>query len=536
VSAPPLPPAGPVPPGGPGPGDGPGAPAWRRVHPLTPAVRGWLAMLVLAGAVLNIAVDDLVASYLGHPVGPGAPPGQDLDLTRAGPVFWWALAGILTLLLGVFTAAVLVSWWFTRYQVSAEHVRVRSGVLFRQERQARLDRVQAIDIHRPFLPRVLGLAELKFEVADAGQSAVSLAYLTHAQARALRAELLGRLGLPAARPGTAEGPAGPGPAGEPGLPGPRRAPWAPTGDEEHPVLAVPVARLVGSVLASGTAVVLALLLAAVPAVLLLDPARGAGLLAAWLPGLISFGTVAYRRVEQGWRFRLLRIPEGMRVRHGLLGVRSQTVPAGRIQAVGVDQPVLWRPFGWYRVRVNVAGYGAAAGESDALRSTLLPVGTLPEVRTVLHLALPRVRGDELSALLGEGLHGAGDEGRFTTSPRRARWLDPLTHRRTGFAATDDVLAVRSGRLARRTAVVPHEKTQSVAVTQGPLERALGLADVHLHSTPGPVTVLVPHLDTGDARALAAAQAEHAAGARRLADGPHRAHEQIRDQAHEQERA
>ena len=69
----------------------------------------------------------------------------------------------------------------------------------------------------------------------------------------------------------------------------------------------------------------------------------------------------------------------------------------------------------------------------------------------------------------------------------------------------------------------------MAVSQGPLERALGLADVHLHSTPGPVTVAVPHLDAGDARALAAAQAVHAAGARRLADGP--SHPQTPRQEH-----
>ena len=285
------------------------------------------------------------------------------------------------------------------------------------------------------------------------------------------------------------------------------------------MLGVPVPRLIGSVLASGSAVALAVLLAAAPVALLVDPRAAPAMLAAWLPGLLSFGAISYRRVEQGWSFRLLRVPEGMRVRYGLFGVRSQTVPAGRIQAVGVDQPLLWRPFGWYRVRVNVAGYGPAAGEGDAMRSTLLPVGTLPQVQQVLHLALPGARDGDLAALLREGLHGLGAHGRFTTSPRRARWLDPLVHRRTGFAATGDVLAVRSGRLSRRTAVLPHEKTQSVAVSQGPLERALRLADVHLHSTPGPVTVAVPHLDAGDARALAAAQAAHAAGARRLADGP-----------------
>nr|WP_255219575.1 PH domain-containing protein [Kocuria salina] len=436
-----------------------------------------------------------------------------------GAVFWWVLAGLVAFVLLVFAAAVLVSWWFTRYQVTPEHVRIRSGVLFRQERQARLDRVQAIDIHRPFLPRLLGLAELKFEVADAGQSAVSLSYLTHPQARVLRGELLGRLGL--AAPGQDR--AAPAPGAAPGAPVQRPAPWAVTGDQERPVLGVPVPRLIGSVLASGSSVALAVLLAAAPAALLVDARAAPAMLAAWLPGLISFGAVSYRRVEQGYHFRLLRVPEGMRVRYGLFSVRSQTVPAGRIQAVGVDQPLLWRPFGWYRVRVNVAGYGPAAGEGEAMRSTLLPVGTLPQVHQVLHLALPGARDGDLAALLREGLHGLGAQGRFTTSPRRARWLDPLVHRRTGFAATEDVLAVRSGRLSRRTAVLPHEKTQSVAVSQGPLERALGLADVQLHSTPGPVSVMVPHLDAGDARALAAAQAVHAAGARRLADGPSHPH-------------
>ncbi|MFC6259182.1 PH domain-containing protein, partial [Kocuria oceani] len=167
---------------------------WHRVHPLTPVVKGWLAILVLAGGFVNIVLDDLVSAYFGG----RDSPAPDFDPGRVDTVFWWVLAGIVLLVLLVAGAVVLVAWWFTRYQVTPEHVRVRSGVLFRQERQARLDRVQAIDIHRPFLPRLLGLAELKFEVADAGQSAVSLSYLTHDRARALRGELLGRLGLAAA--------------------------------------------------------------------------------------------------------------------------------------------------------------------------------------------------------------------------------------------------------------------------------------------------------------------------------------------------
>ena len=61
---------------------------------------------------------------------------------------------------------------------------------------------------------------------------------------------------------------------------------------------------------------------------------------------------------------------------------------------------------------------------------------------------------------------------------------------------------RSGRLTRRTSVIPHVRTQSVRVTQGPWERALLLASVHVDSTPGPVSITGHHLDAALARAVA----------------------------------
>ena len=43
---------------------------------------------------------------------------------------------------------------------------------------------------------------------------------------------------------------------------------------------------------------------------------------------------------------------------------------------------------------------------------------------------------------------------------------------------------RSGRITERWDVVPHARTQSVRVTQGPWQRSLGLASMHVDSTPG----------------------------------------------------
>jgi len=53
-----------------------------------------------------------------------------------------------------------------------------------------------------------------------------------------------------------------------------------------------------------------------------------------------------------------------------------------------------------------------------------------------------------------------------------------------------------------------------------VQRRLGLASFQLHSTPGPVTPQVPHLDAGTAAALLADQTERAGHARASA-GPER---------------
>ena len=53
---------------------------------------------------------------------------------------------------------------------------MRSGILFRTNRRGRLDRIQGINIVRPFLARLVGAARL--EISVAGQDAnVQLAYL-----------------------------------------------------------------------------------------------------------------------------------------------------------------------------------------------------------------------------------------------------------------------------------------------------------------------------------------------------------------------
>ena len=64
-------------------------------------------------------------------------------------------------------------------------------------------------------------------------------------------------------------------------------------------------------------------------------------------------------------------------------------------------------------------------------------------------------------------------------PRRARWKTPLSYHYLA-AGHDDGLAVSVvGRVRKVTTMVPLEKAQSVRFVQGPLQRRLALATVHV---------------------------------------------------------
>ena len=158
-----------------------------------------------------------------------------------------------------------------------------------------------------------------------------------------------------------------------------------------------------------------------------------------------------------------------------------------MQAVRLSQPLLWRRTGWWKVQVNVAGYGAGGDESKGDSETvLLPVGTRGEAVAVLAFVAPDlgVGPEEYPRLVVDaGLDGSGSAHGFVTSPPAARWFDWISWRRNGFRVTDQVLLVRHGVVERTLVLVPHARTQSIGVTQGPLERRLGLASFALHSTP-----------------------------------------------------
>ncbi len=408
---------------------------YHRLHPLSPLLRGWKVFAAAVAIAAQQAYGDVSVPWLLGAVAVSVP---------LGVAYGW------------------LAWRVTRYRIGPDDLRLETGILHKRSRQVRLDRLQAVDVVRPFVARVLGLAELRLEVAGGSSSEAPLAYLSEEAAHRLRAELLARAA---------------------GLH--HETPEAP----EHILLEVPLARLVESTVRSVAVLsaLVALLLLAVMAVI----ASEISLLGFAVPFALAIIPVTVGSVVVAFGFTVAESPDGLRLRHGLLETRAQTVPPGRVQAVRLTEPLLWRSKGWCKVEVDVAGY---VGEGQGRASVLCPVAPRTQALRLVARVLPGVDVDAVP------LAGV---------PPSARWLDPFAWRQLGVGADDRVLVTRRGRLTRVTDVVLHEKVQSVRLAQGPVQRRLGLASVHLDTTPGPVTATAAHRDQHEARALVDAEVERA---------------------------
>jgi putative membrane protein len=447
---------------------------WHRVHPLTPVLRSWQVLIV-------------AVFFLGQDVSEGLVRGDGLGDGIASDVADNGVAGALVALglLALFTAFAYVSWRKTRYRVLADALEFERGVLSRQQRRAPLDRLQAVDITEPLVARILGLARLTLEVAGGGNSRIEITYLTEADARRLRNHLL---------------------AAAAGLRSDSEAPPQVGDAPEAQVLQMPTDRLIGSILLSGSS--LFLLVVAIVTVVVVTTSGEFGFLALLLPAALGTGGLMWSRLTTWFAFRVASAPDGVRLRHGMFEQRTQTVPPGRVQALRLHQPLLWRLKGWWVIEVNIAGYTSVnTNDGTATKNVLLPVGTIDDALQVLWFVVPGLELDE------GAITGVGDHAGFTPAPRRARWADPIAWRRHGFRVDGPALVIRRGRLHRRLDVVPHARTQSVGVEQGPLQRRLGLASFALHSTPGPIHPRVDHLASDVAAQLLEEQATRARAAR-----------------------
>lgn len=422
---------------------------FHRLSPLTPLVRG--AILVVA--LVATTWDDLLRGDVG-PVG-------------------LVLLGVLVLggILGY------ASWLRTKYWVEPDELRVDTGVLYQQSRRIRIDRLQGIDIVQPFVARLFGLAELRLDVAGADREG-SLAFLPLAEAHQLRETLLAR--RDAVRRGEADD-------DQEANEEPTVGQWAPP---DHDIARLDLVTLVLSLLCSWETVALVVLAIVFTVLSLLT---GSLVMTTSAPVLIGVALVQLRKLSGYYNFTVSRTGAGLQVRRGLLERSTQTITLARVQGVVISQPMLWRPMGWAKLDVSVAGYGGGeASDGKPAASTVMPVA-------------PRGLVDELARQLLQGddddVQAHPGEIPMAPSPRVARWLDPVGGRYLAFGIGTDLIGAREGWLVRRTHLVRHARVQSLRLSQGPVQRRLGLADLHVDSPPGPVDVRARHRRAAEARAL-----------------------------------
>lgn len=477
-----------------------------------------------------------------------------------------------------------IDWWFTRYSLDDLAIHRRSGFLFKKNRTIRLESVQSVDISRPLVARLLGLSELRFEVADGSSEALHIKYVSARKAEVLRRTAMASINLlrseatgrpvdvlPDSMQISAErmpdanqlhqpfeasyeasygaplqdGAQQPAPEqSAPQHPGTQqpvasrrgaRMPMPVTADpSQPPIFRISNVRLIASIM-------LEHLVWLVPAVaLMVGAAVFAAMMAgespflifmAMLPGMfapmVGYVVALWTRFDGAANFKITPSGQGgVTLRYGFTGTHTQNVMVERIQALAVEQSILWRAFGWYRIKMTIAGIGIEKNDNQKVvtRNVALPVGNKQETLMVLRLLLPALDEAQAQVLLdtadGSLKSQKPQVPAMIVTPSSARWMDLLTWKRNGVTTVGytagsvqvstridsdaarssvgehtrgDLLLIRGGYFIRTLSIVPVSRVLSVSRGQGPLQRAFGCASVHFGTVPGPVRTLMMHL-------------------------------------------
>lgn len=463
---------------------------WRRLHPLSPLLQGGLTFVIIVGIIFANLRDRIVWMFL-----PNEWAGDEAGQWEGNdPIDSIIENGLLLLAVAIIFGIVLLvalttwlSWRFHSFRITAEAVETRKGILFRQSRRAPLERIQSVNLQRPLLARMLGLTRIDVKTGGQGGNAV-LSYLANADAKKVRDEILRSAAPEAAVPSTDYATAIETPQLQ------RRLeeiadediePWA-----QDSIVRVPTGRLLASTLLSNEAIIFITLSAAVPIAAMF---WGWGILAALIPGVIALFGVSFSRFNKGFRFTISETANGVRTGSGLTATSTETIPRHRIHAIDVLQPLGWRLFGWWRVRVTTAGTASNSGSSNQsmFQNILLPVGGVDEVMRVLTLLLPEVVDEEEKTALAEALLHS-NEG-YTKAPKRAWFVLLFGRARAGiqlrkFAQHHAQVRIRRGFFTRHLIIMPLSRAQSVLFARPFVHYMLGLASLHVHTVMGAVIV------------------------------------------------
>lgn len=461
---------------------------------------------------------------------------------------WFLVLGIV---LFVANLGYAVARYLTlEYTLTADELRIREGLLQRQERRIPLDRIQDLGFESTLLRRALGLSVVLVETASGRGVEARLDALGRADADHLRDVL-----LEARHAITMAATAAPTGAPIDGEPVAAAAPRAPTPEWliHRSTAGELLLRGMTDLRLSAFVVTGFALLQFADQIGLAVQLRGAAqgfrewllhfpplVVAAALLGMLAvilaFGvaTATIGNLVHFHGFTLVLRDEVLQRRFGLLTKRAKTLPRARIQRVTVEQPWLRRLLGLAVVKADSAGGSRGEGEDTTGGwDVVVPLARLQTVEALLPALLPGIEGEHfvwqrgaarlvvrtamqgvlLTALVvpvlwravgSWALLGLGFAPFFVL-------LGILIWRSLGWSLGHDFLALRHGVVGRYGAYVPTAKVQAVVVRRGPLALLLGLADLTVYVAGGSPTRL-PDLLHEDARRLQALIAARAAQA------------------------
>lgn len=523
----------------------------QRLHWLTPILKTWQLVLALLAFLAYQNLQEI------RELSKQAENYHLLD--DLGLVVLVVLVGVVAFL-AIMGLYAYVSWRCMSYTLDAKSITLHQGIIFKNKRSVYLERIQSVDINRTLVARLLGLGTVRIESAGGSGSNLDLSYLKNSELAGIRAQLLeaafaakaphegAAMGLAQMAPGAPV--PGVQPASQPGgqMPGQyvqgdhyTQAGQYGAGQyaagaqlQEQTLYSVSTTRLIGSYLLTPALVVSAVAVIAIiiTGVLALSGVSNAGAIMGAGFGVFAAASAMasslWGRFNHDFNFSLAVSRVGLRLHGGLTQTYSRTLPPNRIHAVELTQPLMWRLKGWWRVEVLTAGVSGASEGTDSTgenkanftADSLLPVGDWGQALYALWLVIPELASANPQALLNNMAYGVGTANpsgdHLWCAPGRTRWLDPLLYKRNAVAVTDTAVLIRAGRFKRRLIVLTHERSQSLALSQGPFERLVDVANIKFDMVPGPIKPVIRHLDTGQARQLWAHQA-HRARMRRAAE-------------------
>lgn len=458
-----------------------------RLHPM--------AGVFVAAGFLRIAVPMLIAGWVTE-----APR--------------WVVPAIVAAIAAVAVPAGVLHWRRFTYRVRDGRLEVDSGVLVRRHRVVPLERVRGVSLDEPLVHRLLGLVRARVEAATAGdtQGELSLRAISHGQAEALRAAVVGGAVADHAVAGA-----------------------------DPPLVFLTPGRLLLAGITSVRFVVVPLALAwgaywslkehglgrlvdrATEAARDRAPtsATGIGLLLVAL-ALGTLVVAALGSLITDWRFQLTVDDTTASTQRGLLARRRTAASRRRLLGVEIlDNPVR-RMVHAAAVEAPVAGMTVTRDMEAVGRIRLLPFGSRAQVRRVVDefapgeppvpLAHPRaalqrrlVRGVAIPAVAAVALAVSGQPWLAAAAVLAAAAMVPVAfdRYRNLHHGLGRWLVVSAGSLGRRRSILDPGGVVVTSLTSSPFQRRTGLCSVRVHLGVGVGGRTAVDMGDDQARALVA---------------------------------